>query len=86
MAVTTRTSAIAHFIVNEFHGGDASLNIDPTEDLLGSGLVKSLEMMRLIEFLEETFAIRVEPQEMTIENFVSLEAMDQFIARVTGEA
>ena len=84
MSTTTRTSAIATFIVNEFHGGDTSLEIAPEEDLLGSGLVKSLEMMRLIEFLEQEFSIRVEPQEMTVDNFISIEAMDEFVERVSN--
>jgi len=75
---------IANFIVNEFHGGDTSLAIAPEEDLLGSGLVKSLEMMRLIEFLEQEFSIRVEPQEMTVENFISIQAMDTFVERMGG--
>ena len=84
MSTTTRTTAIANFIVNEFHGGDASLTIAPDEDLLGSGLVKSLEMMRLIEFLEQEFSIRVEPQEMTIENFMTIEAMVNYLGRITA--
>lgn len=83
MSTTTRAATIATFIVNEFHGGDASLEIRPEEDLLGSGLVKSLEMMRLIEFLEQTFSLRVEPQEMTVDNFISIQAMEAFVARVS---
>lgn len=81
MSTTTRTSVIATFIVNEFHGGDTSLEIAPEEDLLGTGLVKSLEMMRLIEFIEVTFDLKVQPQDMTIENFITIQAMADYVDR-----
>ncbi len=73
---------IINFIIEKLHDGRADLEIDPEEDLLGTGLIESMAMMRLIAFLEEEYSIKVTPQEMTIENFMTVEAMVNFINRV----
>lgn len=49
------------------------------DDLLNGGLVDSLGMVRLIGFIEETYGIKVPPQDMVIEYFVSVAAMVQYI-------
>lgn len=70
---------IIDYIKNEFHGGRTDLEIFPEDDLLTSGLVESMSMMRLIQFIEEEFKIKVAPQDMTIENFLNVEAMCNYI-------
>lgn len=70
---------IINYIKTELHGGDTTLDIDPEDDLLGSGLVESMGMMRLIQYVEEEFEVTVEPQDMTIENFMTVAAMVEFI-------
>jgi acyl carrier protein len=73
------TTTITNYIINEFHGGDASLSIAPEDDLLSAGLLGSMDMMRLIAFLEEEYDFKVQPQDMTIENFITVQAMNDFI-------
>ena len=51
----------------------------PEDDLLNGGLLDSLGVVRLIGYIEETYGIKVPPQDMVIENFVSVEAMAQYI-------
>jgi len=70
---------IINYIKKELHGGDTTLDIDPEDDLLGSGLVESMGMMRLIQYVEEEFAVSVGPQDMTVENFMTVAAMVAFI-------
>jgi acyl carrier protein len=55
------------------------LELDAEDDLLGSGLISSLAIFRLIAFLEETFGIRVPPEEMTIDNFMNVRAIGNFV-------
>ncbi len=76
---------IINYIIQELHGGVEDLEIMPEDDLLGSGLVESMSMMRLIQFIEEAYDLKVAPQEMTIENFMTVEAIVQFITRVKSE-
>lgn len=70
---------IINYIKNEFHGGKSDLEILPEDDLLASGLVESMSMMRLIQFIEEEFSIKVAPQDMTIDNFINVEAITNYI-------
>ncbi len=70
---------IINYIIQEMHGGAEDLDIMPEDDLLGSGLVESMGMMRLVQFIEETYDLKVPPQDMTIENFMTVEAMVNYI-------
>jgi len=70
---------IINFIIQELHGGAEDLEIMAEDDLLGSGLVESMSMMRLIQFIEETYDLKVAPQEMTIENFMTVEAIVTYV-------
>lgn len=56
------------------------------EDMFARGLVNSLFAMQLIAWVEKTFAIRVEDQDLEITNFNSVNAIDRFVARKRQEA
>lgn len=56
--------------------------LGPQEDLLGSGILDSLGMMRLIFFIEEEFSIKVPPEDMTIENFMTVENIENYLNKV----
>lgn len=53
--------------------------IEATEDLLGSGILDSLGMMKLISYLEEEFNCKVLPEEMVIENFMTVENIINYL-------
>lgn len=76
------TDTIANYIAAEFHADQPGLTIAPDEDLLAANLLGSMDMMRLIAYLEEEFDFRVEPTDMTIENFITVQAMADYISRV----
>ena len=71
---------IIDYIKNEFHSSTPNLDIEPDDDLLSAGLVDSMGMMRLIQYIEEQFSIKVAPQDMTIENFITVDAMAKYIS------
>lgn len=52
------------------------------DDLLNSGLIDSLGIMRLISFMEDEFDLKVPPQDMVIENFISVDAITVYIQKV----
>ena len=70
---------IISFIKTDIHAGRSDLHIEPEEDLLSSGLLGSMDMVRVIEFVEQTFEIKVAPQDMTIDNFITVEAMASYV-------
>ncbi len=55
--------------------------IGDDEDLLASGLLDSLSVMSVIHFIEQDLGIDVPAEDVTIENFVSLRAIDAYLGR-----
>jgi acyl carrier protein len=56
-------------------------DLSSEEDLLGSGLVDSMGMVKLISFIEEEFDISIPPQDMIIENFMTVGFIENYIAQ-----
>jgi acyl carrier protein len=71
---------LAHYIATDLLN-QSDLVIGEDEDLLVSGLLDSLSVMSLIHFIEQDLHIDVPAEDVTIENFVSLRAIDSYLAR-----
>lgn len=56
-------------------------NLDDDNNLFESGIVNSLFAVQLMAFIEKTFAIDVEMEDLDIENFKSLNATTAFVKR-----
>ena len=65
--------------------------IKPTKDLtsvtdiIDGGYLDSFELMNLIMILSETFSFEIDFEQITAENFNSIEAMVQMVQRFKGE-
>ena len=66
---------ISEQLLNRTNG--ASVGDD--EDLLGSGLVDSVGMMSLVLFLEDAFDVSVPPEDVVIENFLSIRTIETYV-------
>jgi acyl carrier protein len=51
------------------------------EDLFASGLVNSLFAMQLVLFVEKEFSIKVDNEDLDLDNFRSVSAITGFIQR-----
>ena len=71
---------VARYIATDLLN-QADLVIGQDEDLLVSGLLDSLSVMSLIHFIEQDLAIDVPAEDVTIENFASLRAIDAYLVR-----
>lgn len=49
------------------------------EDMLTSGLLDSMKIMRLIGFVETTFKTPIPPEDMVIEHFISVAAIETYL-------
>jgi len=49
--------------------------------LLSSGILDSISMMELIDFLEETFQVEFQPRELKRDSFETISIMAELIAR-----
>ena len=58
--------------------------LTPATDIFESGAVSSLFAMELVTFLEGTFAITVESEDLELDNFRTVERMAELVARKTG--
>ena len=70
---------IVHYIKNELVVSDESIDITPDDDLLGSGLVDSLGMMKLISFIENEFELKIPAEDMVIENFMTVSCISTYL-------
>ena len=59
-------------------------HLDDDDNLFESGIVNSLFAIQLMTFIEKTFAIEVEMDDLDIENFKSLNATTAFVLKKNG--
>jgi len=65
--------------IEELAGEEIEDGLEIDDDLLGSGILDSMGMMKLIAFIEEKFKLKVAPEEMVIENFMTVENIEGYI-------
>ena len=59
---------IRAFILNYFLAGDKSRTVGDEDSFLENGLIDSTGVLELVAFIEETFDIRIEDEELIPEN------------------
>lgn len=62
-------------LVLEDHRGP----LEPGDDLLATGVIDSLAIVKLTRFMEERYGIVVEDEDIVPDNFRSIEALARFI-------
>ena len=69
---------VREFIIRNFLFGDGASLQDDTS-FLGGGIIDSTGVLELIMFLQDTFGITIEPEEMTPQNLDSLRRIGCFL-------
>lgn len=67
--------------LSEAKGLPRDFDLRPETQLLQSGLIDSLGMVDLVAYLEKSFAIAVDDEDMVPENFETLAAISAFVER-----
>jgi acyl carrier protein len=70
---------VRNFVVQNFLFGDAELLEDDTS-FMEKGIIDSTGILELVMFLEETYKVKVEDDELVPENLDSLENINRFLA------
>lgn len=73
-----RKTALMAFIKDELLHG-SKMNLSDDEDLLGTGIIDSLGILRLVGFIEENFGIQVPDEDVVYENFNSIQAINDYL-------
>ena len=76
--------SLTNFILDELLMGQLD-ELAPDENLLMTGLVDSLGVMRLMMFIEEEFGVEVAPADVTIDNFESVATMVSYVEQQKAE-
>jgi acyl carrier protein len=59
-------------------------DLQPEEDIFALGFVNSLLAMQLVAFVEKEFGVRVEDEDLDLDNFRSINAISSLVARKQG--
>ena len=70
---------ILEFIKSEFIQNETEF-LDAEYDLLASGTLNSLGMMKLIRFIEQEFNLSIPFEDMTAENFGSVDKITTYLS------
>jgi len=73
-----RINALTKFIETELAKGRKT-NIKPSDDLLSEGIIDSLGILQLVGFIEEEFNIVIADEDVVLENFQSIAALNEFL-------
>jgi len=72
-------AALRKRIVDEFMGGQGQ--IDDETRLVEEEIIDSLGIFLLLGFIKESFAVEVDPEDVTIENFASVSAIANLVEK-----
>ena len=72
---------IIKYIQENLLNGKGEIELSPEDDLLGTGLLDSMGVMRLVGFVEETFNIKIPAEDIVIENFMDVKSITNYIER-----
>jgi len=70
---------IRDFIRDNFLMGEDDGNLSSNDSLLEKGIIDSVGILELVSFLEETFEIKVEDEELVPENLDSIAFIVNYI-------
>ena len=72
------------FVVENFMYMRKNKDIGDDESLLRTGVISSLGMMEVVGWVEESFGVTVEPEEITEQNFDTLRGIARFVLSKSG--
>jgi acyl carrier protein len=75
---------IKNFIELELVRAKGYDNLKDTDSLIDSGIIDSLGIQMLMTYLERTFSIRINDDEVLPENFETIDAISKFVETKKG--
>lgn len=75
MQVDTKLIKLIEFIKKDLARGKGIEDLSETDDLVEAEVMDSLGIMKLILFLEENFSVKISDEDLTLENFRSVQTI-----------
>lgn len=76
----SRINAVKEFIIENFLFGEEE-QLQPDTDFFDKGIIDSTGVIELVSFMEETFNISVDDEELIPQNLSSLNNIDAFLQK-----
>ena len=71
--------SIRNYVLSELVTDKQHTNLSDTDQLIESGIIDSLGIMKLIGYLEENLSVQIDDMELIPENFASIEAITELV-------
>jgi len=75
---------VKKFLVTNFFLDTSVITLNPDTSFLENGIIDSTGILEVIQFLQETYEIKVEDKEMLPENLDSIGNISMYVARKTS--
>ncbi len=72
---------LLEFITVEILGGQTEIELQAGDDLLTSEIVDSMGVMRMIVFIEEKSNLKIPPEDITLENFMTVDSICRYLSQ-----
>lgn len=72
------------YIMQELLPPDCGIEINADDDLLGINHLDSMQFMRLVQFTEDTYALKIPPEDLLIENFQTVRRLTEYLSGRTA--
>ncbi len=76
-----RKTILMQYVQDELMKG-RTMEMNPEEDLLSSGILDSLGILQLVSFIDKQFNIQVPDEDVVFENFQSIKALSEYLAKL----
>jgi acyl carrier protein len=76
---------VRHFILNNFLPGEDAANLTDETELKESGILDSLSTLKLVSFLEETFKVEFEANDLDAGNLASVASIEKLVRSKMGK-
>jgi acyl carrier protein len=73
------TETITAYLRDEALDGRTDVQLSPTTQLVDEEVLDSLAIFSMVSFLEDHFDITIEPEDVTIENFSTIPAIEALV-------
>ena len=73
-------ASVKSFILNEYLPGEDPAALTDTTPLMTTGILDSIAVLKVVNFLESEFSITIEPHEAVVENLNTVLDMAQLVS------
>ena len=72
--------------IRTYISAETQFDVTADEQLLTSGSIDSITIMKVIAHLEETYHVKIPPGDMVIENFNTVNSINDYIEKLRKES